>query len=258
MNSIIRAMTDKQERTLKLIAVIAAVCLWQMAAMIVNNDMLLCSPIDVIKRLPAVIAEKDFVKVVSFSFIRISVGFLAAFILSVSLGIIAGKCRAVEIFLQPYMTVIRTVPVASFIILALFVFSGKRLSSFISFLIALPVLYGNVLQGIKSIDKGLIEMADIFCVPLIRRVLYLSIPAIEPYLKASAKTTLGLCWKAGIAAEVIAVSRGSIGEKLYESKLFFSISDLLVWTLVLVVVSILYEKFFLFVLSKLFLQLYKN
>ena len=60
---------------------------------------------------------------------------------------------------------------------------------------------------------------------------------------------LGLCWKSGIAAEVIGIPDGSIGESLYNAKIFLNTPDLFAWTLVIVIVSLAFEKFFLKLLN---------
>ena len=51
-----------------------------------------------------------------------------------------------------------------------------------------------------------------------------------------------MSWKAGVAAEVIGVVGGSIGEKLYEAKIYLQTGDLLAWTVVIVALSALFER----------------
>lgn len=245
-------MNTKKQTLLKIISVATALCLWQGAAVIMNRKLLLAAPTDVILRLGELVKEPGFFSTVLFSFTRIVLGFLLAFFLGVILGLLAGRYRIAEIFLWPYMLTIRTVPVASFIILSLVFLSGSQLSVFIAFLMVLPVIYGNVLAGVKNADAQLLEMAHMFRVPFYRRLGYILLPSVKPFLLSGARAALGLCWKAGIAAEVIAVARGSIGEKLYEAKVYFTTVDLLAWTVVLVLVSVLFEKLFVWVLEKAF------
>ena len=67
-----------------------------------------------------------------------------------------------------------------------------------------------------------------------------------------------MSWKAGVAAEVIGIPDGSIGEKLYEAKVYLSSADLFAWTVVIVFISILFEKIFLFILKQFYVQLEKS
>ena len=230
----------------------AAVVLWQLvASFVVKSDILLSSPIGVIKRLWELIFKGEFWASVWFSLSRISLGFVFAVFLGTLLALAAGRYEAVEIMLVPYMLTIKSVPVASFIVLALIWLSSSGLSVFISFLMVLPIIYTNTLSGIKNTDRKLVEMADVFCVPFGKRLFAIWLPSLRPFLVSGAKVALGLAWKAGIAAEVIGIADGSIGERLYYSKVYLDSASLLAWTVVIVTISVLFEKFFLFLLNKL-------
>ena len=122
---------------------------------------------------------------------------------------------------------------------------GEQLSFFISFLMVFPPMYLGVLTGIGQVDRQMLEMAKVYHVPLARQVRYLYLPAIAPHFRSAVSLGLGLCWKAGIAAEVIGLPRGSLGEKLYNAKVYFMTPDLFAWTAVIVMVSVAFEKLFL-------------
>lgn len=248
----------KANKTLqKILAVIFALALWQGVSMIINNRLILASPISVAGRLLAIVGEKGFMDSIAFSFSRIVSGFFIALAAGIILAVLAGRFPAVETLLWPYMITIKSVPVASFIVLALIWFTSGTLSAFTSFLMVLPVIYTNVLEGIKSIDLKMINLATVFRVPWKRRLLYIWIPKIKPFLVSGCSVALGLSWKAGIAAEVIGIPEGSIGENLYYSKVYLNSGDLLAWTLVIVALSVLFEKLFVLLLKKSFGRLEK-
>ena len=139
----------------------------------------------------------------------------------------------------------KATPVASFIILVLIWVPSRNLSVVISFLMVLPVIYTNVLNGIQSTDGKLLEMAEVFDVSPWRRIKYIYMSSVLPYFRAGCSLGLGLCWKAGVAAEVIGIPAGSIGEKLYEAKVYLETPDLFSWTIVIIILSIAFEKIFL-------------
>ena len=143
------------------------------------------------------------------------------------------------------MQLVKATPVASFIILALVWVSGSSLSVLISFLMVLPVLYGAVRTGIGSADRGLLEMAQVFRLPLGRRLRAVWLPAVLPAFRQGCSVALGICWKSGVAAEVIGLCSGTIGERLYTAKVYFQTADLLAWTAVIVLLSVLFEGLFL-------------
>lgn len=246
-------MTNKTKKRLYIIiSAAAALAVWQLlSAFVVKSDILLSSPVDVIKKLFALVREIGFWASVWFSLSRIFLGFLIALLVGTLLALLAGRFEAVGIILIPYMLTIKSVPVASFIVLALIWISSSELSVFISFLMVLPIIYTNTLSGIKNTDKKLIEMADVFRVPFMKRLFAIRLPSLRPFLISGAKVSLGLAWKAGIAAEVIGIADGSIGERLYYSKVYLDSATLLAWTAVIVTLSVACEKVFLFLLKKL-------
>ena len=154
-----------------------------------------------------------------------------------------------ETLFRPYAVMIKSVPVASFIVICLIWLSSARLSVFISFLMVLPVMYSNVLHGIKSADRDLLEAAAIFRLSWKRRLLYLWLPQLKPFLMSACSVGLGLSWKAGIAAEIIGIPDGSIGRMFYDAKVYFNTVDLFAWTVIVVLISILFERLFLALLK---------
>lgn len=245
-------------RAERLFAVLLALALWQLGAMFLGNSLLLVTPVQVAVRLFELLQEPDFYAVTGFSFARIVSGFLLGFVSGTLLAMLAGRWHWVEVLLWPYITVIKTTPVASFIILCLIWLDSSNLSVFIAFLMVLPIVYSNMLEGIKAADGKLIEMAKLFHVSYGQRLLYVYLPQIKPYLLSACSIGLGLSWKAGIAAEVIGIPDGSIGERLYEAKVYLSSADLFAWTVVVILISVLFEKLVMLLLKKSYQRLERS
>ena len=171
------------------------------------------------------------------------------------LAVASYRNRLAEVFLWPYMSVIKATPVASFIILCLIWLTSSSLPVFISFLMALPIIYTNMLAGFKSTDKKLLQMADIFRFSFRKKLIYIYLPNIKTHFISACSVALGLTWKAGVAAEIIGIPDGSMGEMLYNAKLYLATADLFSWTVTIVCVSILFEKLFMKLIHKLFERL---
>lgn len=225
-----------------------ALLVWQLAAASLSSSLLLVSPLRVLERLCGLVREPQFYAAVGFSFVRIVAGFLLGLGCGTLLAVAASRWHLAEVLLWPYVTVIKTTPVASFIILCLIWLDSSSLPVFISFLMVLPIVYANMLEGIRQTDQKLLEMAKLFRVGAGRRLLYIYLPQLRPYLITACSVALGLSWKAGIAAEVIGIPDGSIGERLYEAKVYLNSADLFAWTVVIIAVSIAFEKLFLWLL----------
>ncbi len=233
-------------------AVLIALLLWQCIYMTINQRLILASPLEVVVNLMQMIRGADFWRTVLYSVLRITGGFLIAFATGVVLGILAGRCKTLEMLLWPYATAIKAVPVASFIILALMWIGSDKLSILISALMVFPIIYTNVLEGIKSADKRLLEMAYIYRLSNIKKLIYIYLPALKTYIKAAVSMALGIAFKAGTAAEVIGIPDGSIGERLYEAKIYFDTAELLAWTAAIVIVSIVLEKAASWLIAKIY------
>lgn len=164
--------------------------------------------------------------------------FAAAFIGAVT----AARYALVRMVLSPFVSALKSVPVASFVILALIWLSPASLSVFVSFVMVFPILYTNLLAGLAACDEKMLEMAHTLGMSAYNRALYIYFPTLFPYLRSGLSLSLGLCLKAGIAAELIGIPSGSVGEQLYFSKVYFETSELFAWTVVIVLVGILFEK----------------
>ena len=241
--------SKKKEAMATVCAVAFWLFVWHLASVFVGSDIILVSPVKVLQTLFHVIFEADFLAVVGHSAARILGGFSIAMLLGVLLAWVSSRVWIVETLLRPITAVIKATPVASFIILVLLWFSSKNLSVIISMLMVFPVVYTNVLEGIKRTDQKLLEMAKVFHMPLSRRILYIYLPSVIPFFVSACSVSLGLCWKSGIAAEVIGIPDGSIGELLYNAKIYLQTAELLAWTVVIVVISVSFEKLFMYLLK---------
>lgn len=241
--------TTAQNR-IRLWAVAFWLLVWQAGSMALealypHGDLLLPSPLSALARLGELSATAAFWRAVGWSALRIIGGFLISCLTASLLAIPAARCRWVRDLFSPLVAAVKAVPVASFIILALVWLNSRSLSFFIAFLMVFPPVYLNVQEGICQTDPKLLEMARVFRVPLRRQLTGIYLPAVLPYFRTAASLGLGLCWKSGIAAEVIGLPVGSLGEKLYNAKVYYQTSDLFAWTAVIVLISVVFEKLFL-------------
>ena len=229
---------SSQPRPLRLaLAALFWVAVWQVVAMAVGQGILLASPVDTLARLVALVQTGDFWRSVLFTLGHILAGYALASAAGIALATLAARCAAVADLLAPLLSAMRSVPVASFVIAALIWVPSRRLSLLIVAVIVLPVVYAGTLDGLRQIDPRLTEMARVFHMPRMNRLRCVTLPALMPSLTSALSVSMGLAWKSGVAAEVIGIPGGSIGEKLYKAKVYLATPDLFAWTLTIVLIS---------------------
>lgn len=235
----------------KAIAVIIALIIWQITAMYVKQNILLVSPVDVIKRLCTIWREDNFLSSILFTCSNIISGWALGFLLGTALAALAYRFRIVSNLLWPWMMTIKSVPVASFVVVCLIWMTSKDLPVFISFLVVLPIVYQNIFEGLKSQDDKLLEMSYVFKIHLLKKIRYVILPQLGPFVISACRVSTGMAFKAGVAGEIIGIPEGSIGKMLYLSKIFIDTDDLLAWTVIIVVLSVLFEKLVVLIVSNL-------
>ncbi len=231
---------------LKLIRKAAIAFIWIMAwhflSAYVSEPVLLPSPLLVFKSLVKLAALPSFWLIIGNSLSKILFGFLLSIIVGVALASICYAWQILYEFLNPLMSVIKAIPIASFTILTLVWVKSIYLSTVISFLMVLPIVYFNIHNGLKNVKKmPYFDMAKVFKVPFLRQVKCLYIPLLMPYFSSTISVGLGLALKSGVAAEVIGLPNNSIGINIYNSKIYLEISDLFAWTIVIILLGALIE-----------------
>lgn len=217
-------------------------CVWQLLALWVGNGLLLPSPVAVVVRLGQLALTAGFWKVTVLSLLRVLFGSALAVLLGVLLAVICCRWKLADTLFAPMVTVIKSTPVASFIVLLLLWLGRDLLPVVIVVLMALPVIWGNVCAGIRNTDPLLLRTAKVFNFTRRRTLRRVYIPSVMPHFLSGCRTALGLGWKAGIAAEVLTVPALSIGKLLMEAKLYLEVPDLFAWTLVVILCSLIIEK----------------
>lgn len=224
---------------------------WWLASWRVGKPLLFPSPAAVLQRLLDLMQTKEFYQITANSLWNVLLGILSAVLLGCVLAIATYKITILREALLPVMTVIKATPVASFIILALIWMGASKVPTFITFLIVLPVVWTNLDEGLGKIDPLLIEVTKLYKMPFFRRVKLLFLPSVKPYFVSACRTSLGLAWKAGIAAEIIARPRNSIGTMIGDAKQYIMTEDMFAWTLTVIILSLVIEFLFATLLNKL-------
>jgi len=218
--------------------------------MIVGNAVLLAGPVDTVARLAGLIFDASFLSTVGFSLVRIAGGFVVAFASAVMLALAAHRWRLVEDVLAPAVAALKSVPIVCIIVLLLMWVGSRSVSGIAVFLAVFPAVYFSALEGLRGVNQQVGEMLRTFGVRGLRGFFAHTWPELLPFLLGTSRNVCGMAWKSGVAAELIGSPMGSIGERIYQSKILLETADLFAWTIVVVLASWACEQVFVALLAR--------
>ena len=215
---------------------------WAIASAAVHQELLIPAPWVVCQHLFKIVTGGSFFRIIFTSFLRVLGGFLSGCLFGMLLAVVCSLSQVLDAVLRPVVRIISSIPVTSFIILVMLWLPYTYVPVFISALLVIPIVFGNVRTGIEQTDPSLLEVARIYRFGHLKTLRFVYIPSVLPFFASGAVTALGLAWKAGIAAEVLAQPKQAIGSQMYFSKLYLETADLFAWTLIVILFSYLLEK----------------
>lgn len=230
-----------KSRLVSLLSVFILIILWKIISIIYNSDLILPSPESTILSTIKLFGSKNFITIIGFTISRGLIGFAISFILGIALGILAGTNSTFNAFLKPILVTIRSTPVISLILLALIWFKVDMVPIFIGFLTMFPFICTNAMDGIKNIDRDLIEMAKVYKISKSRITKEVYLPAITPFVFSGASSAMGIGWRAIIIGEVLSQPQFGIGTLMQSAQTYLLVNEVIAWTIVAVIISYLFE-----------------
>lgn len=218
---------------------------WQLVATVLHQPLILPAPSGVASALAGLVTSAGFWGKVWFSFSRIMGGCALAYAVAGALAACARASQVARALVRVPMFVFKSTPVACVVVLLLIWLGSANVSLAAVFLMAVPGVYFALLEGLDHLDTKLVELFRVYGVGGIRRFLLLTWRGVAPFLVAASEVVVGMSWKAGVAAELIGSPLGSIGERIYQSKLLLDTPGLFAWTVVVIGLATLCEKAFL-------------
>lgn len=234
-------MPSKRNWAQKALIALIYLAVWEAASLLVGKELLLPSPFSTMSRLFTLMTQGESWLTAGLTLLRIMSGYLLGVLAGALLAVLTARSRFAEALLSPLRAIVKASPVTSFILLALLWLSSDMVPLFISFLMVVPIVWTATAEAILQTDVRLVEMGRTFGLNRRQIVRKIYIPSVLPQFLAACTTSLGFAWKSGVAAEIIALPKQSIGYRLYESKLRIETVDLFAWTLMIVALSMLLE-----------------
>lgn len=237
-----RAFARQMIERMKAVAAAGAVAAfwlaaWVFAAALVAQPLILPGPGAVALALLRLVCDGCTWAILVVSGARILGGLALAAVCGGALAGISSRSRAFAHLVAPVLSFVKATPVACVVVLLLIWLGSERVSIAAVFLMALPGVYFSLFEGLAQVDKPLEQMFRLhgvrgwrlFCAHTWREVL--------PFVLSCARAVIGMSWKAGVAAELIGMAAGTVGERIYQAKLLIETADLLAWTVLVVAAS---------------------
>lgn len=224
-----------------LISIVVLIAIWHIVSLIVDKQILVPSPLATFDSLMGIVRTETFASVVLATLWRITLAFGIAFVLAVVLGMLAGLYEPINYLLKPIVTIFKSIPVMSIIILAIIWLDSERAPLLVAFLITFPLLYQNVVMGIKNVDPKLVELVEVYQIRKFKIISSIYLPSIKSYLLAGVSTALGLNVRVVVATEVLARPRVSIGTALQLERALLNTEGVFAWSFIAILLVGIFE-----------------
>ena len=239
MNSTTKNKT--KDILLKLFVLLFWLGIWQACAMIINDSYFLPSIPETLMALFSLLVSAEFLLTVLLTLARVLLGLLLGIIFGILLSTLCYNFKIANALISPAMSVIKSTPVAAFVILLWVLLSGDALTIVIAVLMVMPIIWQNLMDGYRAIPNDLSEVADVFSFTIFKRIRLVIFPTLFKYFMPALITSAGLAWKSEIAAEIIAYTENSIGHEINDATSNFDTPSVFAWTIVIIVFSMLIE-----------------
>jgi len=230
-----------RNRIISASAVLLLFAIWKLISLLTGSEQLIPSPEKTLLSVVDVISRDSFWPSLLTTIGRGLLGFAISLVMAVLLGVPAGINSTFRLFLNPLLITFRSTPVISLILLAIIWLGNEMVPVFIAVLTMFPIICTNIIDGIRNVDKDLIEMGTTYRISEKRIISEIYLPSISPFLTSGISNALGFGWRAIIIGEVLSQPGFGVGTQMQNAQIFLQVSELIAWTLIAIIVSSVFE-----------------
>lgn len=215
---------------------------WQLLSWQMAQPQLIPSFPDLIRALLRLVYSPGFLVSIGTTCLRACVGLLLSLAAASITAFLLNRSEAIRFLFMPWLSLLRSVPVISFILLALIFLNPEMIPLLIAFLTMYPLLTENLLKGLMNRRDSWKMLARQFHLNAWNRLFQINYPQLKPYLFSGLASAVGFGWRAIIMGEVLSQCVDGIGKRMKEAQVFIDVPELIAWTLVAIVLSWLTDK----------------
>ncbi|MEF9920127.1 MAG: ABC transporter permease subunit [Erysipelotrichaceae bacterium] len=215
---------------------------WWLGAYFMDNSYILPTPQAVVTSMMHQITSPDFYRIVLTTLTRSSMGLLFAFITALLFALCSYYSSILLGLLTPIITLAKSVPNISYIIIILIWFGREVSATIITFLILFPMFYSNFLTGLESKDKKLCDVLKIYPLSKFNQIIKIDLPMLKPFIAASMSSGIGLAFKVGVMAEILGQVDQGIGRELQYCRINLDMAGIFAWTIWIIILLVILEQ----------------
>lgn len=234
--------TKVKKTLLALLAICFWLLVWEILARCLEVSFVFPTVSETFHAVFVLLGQGIFYISIGFSLLRVLLGFTIGLFLGGALAILAHYIAPLRVLISPVMSVIKASPVASFIMVLWCFISAPFVPIVIGALMVSPLIFHNVFDALNTNNSELAEVCKIYKITGFRKFRFLYLPTFLEFLIPAAVAGIGLCWKASVAAEIIAYTKNSIGREIYLSKAYLEGANLFAYTITVILLSLIFEN----------------
>jgi NitT/TauT family transport system permease protein len=223
------------------LSIILLLLIWQLSSFSLDNQYILPGPVQVFSSFFQLLLETSTYSIILLTLLRLSVALITSSILAIILGIIAGNYQNFDYFLKPIVSSLRTLPVASVIIIIIILIGNDFSLYLITFLMIFPLVYEAAKDGIINISNDLKDSIALEGHHPLVIMTKVQLPLALPFIKTAIFQSLGLGFKVIVMAEFIIQSTKGIGNELYKGSISINYHLVFAWTLIIILIVMIME-----------------
>ena len=230
-----------KRRSIYFLSILCLLIIWFLLYVIINHSLIMPSPLQVFHRLVYMLTHLEYLKIILYSTLRLAIAVFIAALIGISLGMIASFHHRFQLFIQPYVTIFRTIPVISIVVILLILLGFLWTPYVITFFMVFPIIYQGTLHGMKSINPELIDVIKLEERHLFYMIFEFYIPHIKSHIYLTLLQSFGLGLKVLVMAEYLSQTKLSIGNRLYLAKINIMYDEIFAWTIILILIAVCIE-----------------
>jgi len=216
--------------------------LWMIFAGTIDNPYILPGPLLVIKTLFSLLGNHETYLIIGQTFLRLVIAFAISSLLAIILGLFAGRHIYIDDFLHPIVATLRSIPIASVIVIILIIIGHGFSLYIITFLMIFPIIYEATKQGVLNINPDIKQAIAIENHKPLIITYKLHLPLAMPYIRTAMFQSFGLGFKVIVMAEFIAQANRGIGRELFDGSISINYAYVFAWTLIIIILVTIFES----------------